>query len=410
MLANLLYHIKRPYHFLKTGLLRGLPAEIKYGFPAQKLHIITITGTDGKTTTSTMLYHILKKAGKKVALLSTVAAYIGDEAIDTGFHVTSPDPRSLHHFLKRLVDEGYEYVVLEVTSHGIYQYRIWGITPLIAGITNVANEHLDYHVNYQQYLETKAELLTKASFAFINDDDQSAFQLKKIVRAAQSPFTTYSKDDKLHHSVKKAITDRFPEKYNQSNARLAYAISEKLQVPSKVFKEAISSFTGVPGRMEVVQSKPFAVVVDFAHTPQALEAALTALRTKLNAQKKKGRLIAVFGSAGLRDRNKRPAMGKIGVELADFVVLTAEDPRTENVWSIIRQMKEQLTTGHDKISTIVDRGEAITFALTKLAQPGDIVGIFGKGHEQSMCFGTTEYPWDDRQAVRDILGKKLNAK
>lgn len=406
MLANIIYHLKRPFHFVKTGLLGGLVAEIRNGFPAQKLHIIAVTGTDGKTTTSTMLYHILKKAGKKVALLSTVAAYIGDEEIDTGFHVTSPDPKSLHRFLKRLVDEGYEYVVLEVTSHGIYQYRIWGVIPLIAGITNVANEHLDYHVTYQQYLEAKAELLTTASFSVINDDDQSASQLKKILRAAQTPFSTYSREDAISPTTKKAITTRFPELFNQSNARLALAISQKLQIPEKVFREAITTFPGVPGRMEVVQAKPFKVVVDFAHTPQGLSAALTALRSQLKKQSKKGKLIAVFGAAGLRDRSKRPAMGKIGVELADFVVLTAEDPRTENVWSIIRQMKEQLTTGHDKIASIADRGEAISFALNKLAKPGDIVGIFGKGHEKSMCFGTTEHPWDDRQAARELLGIK----
>jgi UDP-N-acetylmuramoyl-L-alanyl-D-glutamate--2,6-diaminopimelate ligase len=156
--------------------------------------------------------------------------------------------------------------------------------------------------------------------------------------------------------------------------------------------------------MEVITSKPFTVIVDFAHTPNALENALQALQKRMATQKKKGRIIAVYGSAGLRDRAKRPLMGKAGVTYADQVVLTAEDPRTENIWSIIRQMKEQLTEGHDKVISIADRGEAITFALTKLAKPGDIVGIFGKGHEQSMCYGTTEYPWDDRVAARKVLG------
>jgi UDP-N-acetylmuramoyl-L-alanyl-D-glutamate--2,6-diaminopimelate ligase len=403
MLANILYHLKRPYHLVKTGLFKGLTAEIKYGFPAQKLHILAVTGTDGKTTTSTMLYHILKQAGKKVALLSTVAAYVGDEEIDTGFHVTTPDPASLHKFFKQLVDEKYEYVVLEVTSHGLYQYRTWGVMPLIAGITNVANEHLDYHINYQQYLEAKAELLTKSSFAIINDDDQSAFQLKKILRAEKTPFTTYSTQDSIHHSVNTVIKDRLPESYNQSNARLAFAITQKLQISIKDFKEAIKKFPGIPGRMEIIQTKPFKVIVDFAHTPQGLEAALLALRKQLTKQKKKGKLIAIYGAAGLRDIKKRPAMGKIGTELADLVVLTAEDPRTESVWSIIRQMKENLTENHHKIISIADRGEAITFALKKLAEPGDIVGIFGKGHEQSMCYGTVEHPWDDRKAAREVL-------
>ena len=154
---------------------------------------------------------------------------------------------------------------------------------------------------------------------------------------------------------------------------------------------------------EVSTKKPFRVVVDFAHTPNALKVSLISLRQQLRKQKKQGKLIAVFGCAGLRDRAKRPMMGAVGAELADIAIFTAEDPRTEEVWSIIRQMKEQLLSGHNRVLSIADRRKAIEFALTVLAKPGDIVGIFGKGHEKSMCYGTIEYPWSDIQAVQEIL-------
>lgn len=294
---------------------------------------------------------------------------------------------------------------METTSHGIYQYRTWGIKPLIAGITNVSHEHLDYHVTYQEYLSTKAELLTNAQLAVVNDDDQSAFSLKTILRLNKIPMVLYGQEHVPPKKVMTAINKRFKENYNRMNAQLVYQIAQKLTITDQDFMTGIAKFAGIPGRMEVVATKPFTVLVDFAHTPQGLEAALTTLRAQLNSRSKPGKLIAVYGSAGLRDRAKRPMMGQIGVDLADRVVFTAEDPRTENIWSIIRQMKEQLTTGHNKIASVADRGEAIEFALERLAKPGDIVGIFGKGHEQSMCYGKTEYPWDDRQAVRILMDK-----
>jgi UDP-N-acetylmuramoyl-L-alanyl-D-glutamate--2,6-diaminopimelate ligase len=402
---QLLYQIKKPYHFVKTGLLKGLVSEIKYQHPSRELKIIAITGTDGKTSTSSLLYHILKTAKKKVALLSTVAAYIGDEKIETGLHVTSPDPVTLNKFMRRLADEKYEYLILEVTSMGEYQYRTWGVKPLIAGLTNIDYEHFDYHLNYQNYLESKADLLNKANLAIINEDDQSALALKKNLRAHQTPFISYSQQDKLHYQTLAAIKKRFPETYNQSNARLALAICEKLEVSASTFKQAVASFPGVKGRIEEVITTPFTVVVDFAHTPQALRAIITALRERLNRQKKPGRLIVLYGTAGLRDKDKRPSMGAAGAELADIVVMTADDPRTESVWSIIRQMKEQLTAGHSKILSIENREDAMKFVLTKLAKPGDIVGLLGKGHEQSLAYANQEIPWDDKVAALKILGK-----
>ncbi|MBP7768540.1 UDP-N-acetylmuramyl-tripeptide synthetase [Candidatus Woesebacteria bacterium] len=395
----LLYKLKRVFHFFKTGILEGLPAQISTGFPNKKLTIIAITGTDGKTTTSTLVYTILKAAGIKVGLISTVAAFRGSEAIETGFHVTSPQPKLVYSFMKQMVDEGYTHLVLETTSHGAYQFRNWGIQPDVAGLTNISHEHFDYHLSYTEYLKAKLLILKKAKIAFINADDPSYKRIKELKQFTRS-MRAYSAEDELPTQIKKAITARFPEDYNQMNARLAYRISHELGVTDAMISKGISQFTGIPGRMEVVTEKPIRVIVDFAHTPNALESALTSIRS----QHPTGKLIAVFGCAGLRDFTKRPLMGKVGSELADLAIFTAEDPRTEDIWSIIRQMKEGIIDTHSKVISIANRQEAITLALLKYAQPGDTIGIFGKGHEQSMCYGTVETPWNDSEAVRSILG------
>lgn len=406
MFADILYALKRPYHFVKTGLLKGVLSEIKYGYPSKELHVSVITGTDGKTTSSTLLYHVLKTAGFEVGLLSTVAAYMGNEEIDTGFHVTSPQPGDVQRFMRKLVDGGYTHLVLEVTSHGSYQYRTWGIRPQLSGLTNIANEHLDYHLTYANYVAAKAEILKQAPTVVLNEEDQSYLKVRKHL-GPDHTIIPYSSDTKLPSKVLSAIKERFPEPYNQMNARLVYAMATTLGISDQDFVAAMQSFPGIQGRMEEIPSrKKFKVIVDFAHTPQGLDAALDALQLMRKKQKQKGRIIVVFGCAGLRDFKKRPIMGEIAVRKADLAIFTAEDPRTENVWSIIRQMKEQLTENHNKIISIADRGEAIAFAINELAKPGDIIGIFGKGHEKSMCYGTTEYPWSDQETVRNVLESK----
>jgi len=410
MLKNFLYQIKRPYHWLKTGLLEALPAQIKYHFPEKKLKIIAITGTDGKTTSSSLLYHVLKTAGKKVALISTVAAYIDDQEIDTGFHVTSPEPKNLYQLMHQMVKAKIEYLVLEYTSQGAYQYRLFGIRPLIAGVTNIDRDHFDYHLNYQNYLDAKALVLKKSQSVVLNEDDQSFYRLRKILPSSRHRVITYSQEEKLNRQLREAIAARFPEKFNQMNARLVSKIANQLGLADQEITQTLASFPGVRGRMQFLdlekltgQKQAFQVVVDFAHTPQGLTEALTALRQKMQAEKLTGRLIAIYGCAGLRDRAKRPLMGKIGTDLADLVVFTAEDPRTEDIWSIIRQMKENLTKHHRKIISIADRQEAIDFALQKLAKKGDLIALLGKGPEKSMCYGRIEQPWSEVEAVKKAL-------
>lgn len=405
-MQEVIYQIKYWYHFLKTGLLKGFLSAVKYRFPARKLTILAITGTDGKTTSSTLLYHVLRKAGKKVALVSTVAAYIGDEKIDTGFHVTSPDANDLQKFMGQMVEKGMEYLVLEFTSHGAYQHRLWGITPSIAGLTNVTHEHTDYHLTYYNYLEAKALILRKAPTVILNEDDASFPKVKKYL-SSKNTVIPYSRELSLTKKIKEAIADRFLEPYNQMNARLVTAFSLQLGLKPEEIAQGIASFPGVEGRMQFVPNKRgLTIAIDFAHTPNALEEALLSLKKYMKLHKKTGKLIAVYGCAGLRDAEKRPMMGKIGLEHADLVVFTAEDPRTEDVWSIIRQIKEQLETGHNRIVSIADRETAIDFAINTLAKKGDVIGLFGKGPERSMCYGTVEYPWSEEAVVQQSLAKK----
>lgn len=410
MLETFLYQVKKPYHFFKTALFKALPAQFKNKFPQKELKIIAITGTDGKTTTTTLLYHLLKTAGYQTALISTIAACIGKEEIETGFHVTSPPPDNLYRLMRQMVNEKIEYLILEYTSQGAYQYRLFGVHPLIAGVTNINRDHFDYHLNYENYLNAKASVMKKSKIVVLNEDDQSFYRLKRLLPSSKHLVLTYSKEDILSKSLEQALFARFPEKFNQMNARLAISIAQKIGVDEKQLIAGLKNFPGVSGRMEFLDLKslsghqqPFQVVVDFAHTPQGLRESLTALRQKMKTDKLSGRLIAIYGCAGLRDREKRPIMGKIGAELADLVIFTAEDPRTENVWNIIRQMKESLDNNHHKVISIADRQEAINFALQKIAKKGDLIALLGKGPEKSMCYETLEKPWSEVEAVKKAL-------
>lgn len=392
------YWLKRPYHLFKTGIMQALPAMIRYRFPQRKLQILVVTGTDGKTTTATLLYHILKQSKKQVGLVSTVAAYMGDQQSDTGFHVTSPPPQDLYRFMRQLVDQKYSHLVLEVTSHGAYQFRNWGIFPTVAGLTNISREHLDYHVTYNEYVKAKLLVLKSAKQAIVNKDDYSYAEIRR--QAKGHSFASYSVENELPKKVSQVIKLRFPETYNQMNARLAYRMAQLIEISDEDIAKAIKTFPHLPGRMEVVVTHPCRVIVDFAHTPRAVDETLSAVRKTYP----RGKLIAVLGAAGKRDFKKRPEMGRVAAHAADQVVFTAEDPRTEDVWSIIRQMKEGLTEHHRKITTIIDRKQAIQFAIQTLASSNqDTVIVLGKGHEKSMCFGNTEYPWSDQDAIQEII-------
>lgn len=366
--------------------IRSVLEVIRAGYPARKLIVIGVTGTDGKTTTCHLIYEMLKSAGIKVAMLSTVAGYIGGEEIDTGFHVTTPDATFLQPFIKRVVDAGMTHLVLEVTSHGLDQHRVMGCNIKIAVITNITHEHLDYHKSMANYRLAKAKILRGVRVAVLNKDDPSfAWLSSKVDRVTKIVSFTKWLDSRRSLAL--------AGDYNRYNIAAAAAVAQILDARYQILK-VIKNFAGVPGRMEEIKlGQNFRVIVDFAHTPNALEQVLFTLKQELGA---KSQLIVVFGCAGLRDHSKRPLMGAIAVKYADRVIVTAEDPRTEKLDDIYKDIAAVGSLRED------DRQKAINMAV-KLAKKGDIVVITGKGHEKSMCFGTTEYPWSDQEAVKKAI-------
>lgn len=404
-------------------------ALIFYRFPSRKLKIVGVTGTDGKTTTVSLIYHILKESGAAVAMVSTVSAKIENEEINTGFHVTAPDPWQLQKLLQRMVEKKLKYAVLEITSHGLDQFRDVGIFYEVGVITNVTHEHLDYHKTYKNYLEAKAKLLRRSKVAVLNRDDESYEYLEtEMQRRRGTKMVTYGIKNKSDFTLENfPFKTRLPGEYNLYNCLAAVAAASILGVSSETIRKAVFSFQGVAGRMEeITEGQSFRVIVDFAHTPNALKQVLGTLRENL---KNKARLIVVFGAAGLRDKGKRPLMGKVAGQLADIVVLTAEDPRSESAEDICQEIsagcreagvKEQYVTAEATVVdssvtkrseeraylVIPDRQEAINYAICNLAKKGDIVVVCGKGHEKSMCFGITEYPWSDQEAVKKALKER----
>ena len=391
-------------HRLKNigHLANAFLASFFYGFPSRKLTVIGVTGTDGKTTTATLIYHILRSAGKKVALISTVSARIGKKEIDTGFHVTTPSPWALQKLIRKISLKNYQYLVLEATSHGLDQHRLFGINFHIAVLTNITHEHLDYHQTFDNYLKAKAKLFRHAHHAVLNEQDESSTRIKSLLPSKTIVHPCNLK--KANDDILKSAKARFPEEFNWSNSLAAATAADILELSTKDICKAIKSFPQIKGRMEqIANKKGIKVFIDFAHTPNALDSALKSLRSMIDNRNSK--LIAVYGSAGLRDEAKRPMMGKIGSRLADTVILTAEDPRTEDVNNIISQIKKG-STSKATVYTEPDRQKAIDLAIVKLAQKGDIVAVFGKGHEKSMSFGKIEYPWSDHHAVNKALKKR----
>ncbi|MCJ7805152.1 UDP-N-acetylmuramoyl-L-alanyl-D-glutamate--2,6-diaminopimelate ligase [Patescibacteria group bacterium] len=373
-------------------------------YPARKLKVIGVTGTDGKTTTVNLIYHILNKAGKKVSVISTVGAIIGTRKIETGFHTTTPDPFLLQKLLREAGDKQSEYMILEVSSHGLDQFRVLGCNFYVGVLTNITHEHLDYHKAFKKYVEAKAKLFTSSKIAVLNRTDHSFNKIAKIIKSSGRKIKIMSyPDEKLSYKLKQAIIKRFPEPYNFLNSEAAIKVAQELGISEVDIVKGIKAFPGVPGRMEEIPNKKgFRVIVDFAHTPNGLEKVLKVLK---NQKRKQGKLISVFGCAGERDIEKRPMMGKISSGLADISVFTAEDPRHEDVNKIIDAMVKGAKKERGKVYRIEDRKEAIRFAITKLAKKEDIVVICGKGPEKSMAFGDKELPWGDKKIAEGALSK-----
>jgi UDP-N-acetylmuramoyl-L-alanyl-D-glutamate--2,6-diaminopimelate ligase len=413
-----------------------------HGFPARRLVMLGVTGTDGKTTTASLIHSILLAAGLPAGLISTVSAVIGDETLDTGFHVTTPEALEVQGYLARMLAAGLTHCVLEVTSHGLAQHRVTACEFDVAVMTNLTHEHLDFHKTIENYRAAKGRLFVGLATAAVkvggppktavlNADDSSTSYLASILpaepavrrlRYSLAPGADVWASDIVYTLAGLQFTAHGPGfvipvstslvgAYNVSNALAALAATTgALGLPAESARDGIATLPGVPGRMERIDlGQPFAALVDFAHTPNALRRTLETAR-QIMPPGSTGRVIAVFGSAGLRDVEKRRLMAETSAELADLTILTAEDPRTESLAAILEKMaqgaRSRGAVEGQSFYRVPDRREAIRLALG-LARPGDVVLACGKGHEQSMCFGTIEYPWDDRTALRAALAERL---
>lgn len=377
-------------------------AAIFFNFPSKKLIVIGVTGTDGKTTTVHMIADILKNNDQKVSMISSIAAKIGKNNYDTGFHVTTPSAWQTQRFMRRAADAGHKYFVMEATSHGLHQNRLANTKIKIGVLTNITNEHMDYHKTWQNYADAKFKLLEKAETAVLNLDDEKSYSY--LAPKLKNKVVTYSHSKEADiNLVNFPLKLNVPGAHNVSNALAAASVGVSLGISATAIKKALKNFQMPVGRMDEIKlGQNYRMIVDFAHTPNALEKALQTLQDQKSTNG--SRVIAVFGAAGDRDKLKRPQMGRVADELADIVVLTAEDPRREKVQKITAQIASTIKnkTYNETLFAIEDRTAAIDFAA-KLARPGDIVALFGKGHEKSMCYGRKEYPWDELKAAKTAI-------
>jgi UDP-N-acetylmuramoyl-L-alanyl-D-glutamate--2,6-diaminopimelate ligase len=401
--------LKNYYHFIQAIL-----ANLWYGFPSKEVTVIGVTGTDGKTTTTSLIYHILKESGKKTAMITSVGAYIGDKLYDIGFHVTTPSPFAVQKYLRQAVQQGNEFVVLETTSHALDQYRVWGVAYHIGILTNITREHLDYHKTYEEYAATKIQLLKRSAQCVINfDDDSYSFVIPALVGKHVTTYSLGNPDAMVTYRTF-PFQSKLIGNFNKQNCLAAICAAKLLGISDDRIRSGVKTFTPPPGRQEIVYDKEFMVIVDFAHTPNAFAVILPELKKMA-----KGRLIHLFGSAGLRDAGKRPLMGKEAGLYDDIIILTAEDPRTEKLEDInsaimsgiskkfrqldsetVRQLDSKVK---DKLLFVIDdRKKAIEFAIS-LARKGDIVLCTGKSHEKSMNYGDGEVPWDEFSVVKNAL-------
>lgn len=391
--------LKNCYHLFQAAV-----AAVFFNFPSRNITVVGVTGTDGKTTTVHMIYEILRSISPKCSMISSVYAAIGSKTFETGFHVTTPSSWQVQKYLRKSVDSGHKYFVLETTSHGLHQNRLAFVNFDISVLTNITHDHIDYHKTWENYALAKARLFKKTNVSVLNTDDEKSYKFLK--NKVSGKLVTYSINSESDVNTKK-----FPLKlkvqgdYNLSNALAAAATASALGISRKKITKSLNNFGGVRGRLDKITEKNnFDVYIDFAHTPNGLKQALTTLRSA-----KKGRLIAVFGAAGKRDYSKRQSMGAVADELADVIVLTSEDPRDESPEKISQEIARGIKSKKTDVNLffVPDRAKAIEKAITMCA-PGDIAAFFGKGHERSMAIGKKETPWDEYESVKLALRKKKN--
>lgn len=367
-------------------------AALWYRNPSKKLVVIGVTGTNGKSTVVELLAEIIEEAGYRVASASSIRFRIADHEKSNDYKMTMPGRLFLQKFLRKAVESGCTHAVLEVTSEGIKQFRHAHITFSVAVITNITPEHIESHGSFKAYRAAKAELFHVSPTHVLNEDDKETYAYLSQVHAEKRFTYALARFPKDLHIY-------LPGEFNRANALAALTAAQAVGIPHEVSKRALERVGYIPGRLEVVQARPFGVVVDYAHTPDALEKVYTELSAP--------HLICVLGSAGGgRDKWKRPELGKIAARYCSTIILTNEDPYDEEPEDIIRDVEKGLLLpgkNQPDYQKILDRREAIREAL-KRAEKGDVVVITGKGCEQwIMGPGGSKIAWDDREVVKEEL-------
>lgn len=385
-----------------------------FGDPSSKLKLVGVTGTNGKTTTATLLYEMFRRLGYKVGLLSTVANYIDGKV----FHAThtTPDPLTLNEMLAKMVDAGCDYAFMEVSSHAIHQKRISGLKYDGAIFTNLTQDHLDYHKTMAEYLKAKKMFfddLSADAFALTNIDDKNGLVMLQNTKAKKYTYSVRSLADYKGKIIEKhfdgtaieingkELQVQFVGVFNVYNLLAVYAASVLLKQDSDEVMRILSTLRPVSGRFETIRSpEGYTAIVDYAHTPDALTNVLEAIHEVLDGN---GRVITVVGCGGNRDKTKRPIMAREAVRLSDQAILTSDNPRFEEPQAIINDMADGLnSTQMKKTLLIVDRAQAIKTACT-LAKTGDVILIAGKGHEDYQDVKGVKHHFDDREIVREIF-------
>lgn len=425
-----------PLPYIEVENVRAALADLScafYGYPAQQLCTIGVTGTDGKTTTSNLISLILEAAGKRTGLMTTANFRIGGQEWENATRQSTLEALEIQQFLHRMLDEQATHAVIESTSHGLELQRVRGCAFDVGVVTNITHEHLDFHKTLEAYRRAKARLfemldpqrdkgLDSRNVAILNRDDSSYSYLKPFCRVPILDYgldpaaavravdlqlqPTHTRFRVILPEAEYTIETRLVGQFNVSNALAAIATAYSQGISLATIAQALAEVKGVTGRMERIdEGQPFSVIVDYAHTADSLSKVLATLRPVTP-----GRLIVVFGSAGERDRQKRPAMGQIAAQMADFFVITDEDPREEDR----EQILQEIATGAEAVGKrknrdflcIADRTEAIGAAIA-YARSGDTILLAGKGHEQSIIMGREKLPWDDRRVAREQIHKIL---
>ena len=401
-----------------ASITLGKMAANLYDNPTQKLKLIGITGTNGKTTTTTLLYQLSEKLGYKAALISTINIKIHNQEIPSTH--TTPDIVEINRILAQAVEVGCDYAFMEVSSHGIHQHRIAGLNFSGAGFTNITHDHLDYHGTFKNYIEAKKlffDNLRKDAFAITNLDDKNGTVMLQNTKAIEKTFALKTQADfkgKVIENQFHGMQLQFNGKefwtslvgtFNASNLLLVYGVAMMLEWGEDETLTALSQLKNVEGRFETFTSEGGIVtIVDYAHTPDALENVISTIQ---NIRTRNEKLFVLAGCGGDRDKTKRPEMARVATQNADQAILTSDNPRTENPEEILKDMEAGLEgQNFNKYLKITDRKEAIKTAF-KLAHKGDIVLIAGKGHETYQEVNGVKYPFDDMQIAMETA-KNLN--